>query len=87
MPTYSFFCESCNHLFEVKNSRDKANVLPKCPACRSKKNVYRDYQADDISVTEGFKTVGSIADQNAGKLSLDEKEHIKKLTRRPHENT
>jgi putative FmdB family regulatory protein len=76
MPIYSFFCESCNLPFEVNRSRDKAGQSARCPACHSEKHTYRDYVADDVSLTEGPKTLGSLADRNTGKLSIDERANI-----------
>ncbi len=78
MPIYSFFCEHCNNGFEVHQSIDKAGIKPKCPNCLSKRQVYRDYLADNISVSEGPKTIGSLADRNGDKHSEDQKEAIRK---------
>lgn len=77
MPVYSFICEKCNSKFEVKNSIEHAGVKPKCPDCRSKKHVYRDYQSDNVSVAEGPKTLGSLADRNSSKFSDDQKQFLK----------
>lgn len=73
MPIYSFICGNCNLKFEAKFSIDKY-VIPTCK-CKSS-NVYRDYIADDISVTDPQKTLGALADKNAGK-SDDEKQAIR----------
>lgn len=65
---YCHYCEKCKVGFE---SRGRQQV--KCPKCKSHKNVYRDYQAENVSVSEGIKTLGSLSDKNADNMSDSQK--------------
>lgn len=81
MPKYCFSCEECDFSYEeTMYMCDIDHFVPLCKECGSN-NVYRDYQAENVSVTEGIKTIGSLADKNADKISTDEKENITSKTK------
>ncbi len=75
MPAYTFHCGKCSTLFEVLMSIAKYTPKQTCPNCKSKK-VSREYQSDAVTGFVGPKTLGSIAEKNADKLSADQKEHL-----------
>jgi len=81
MPTYVFRCGrdtgGCDHLFEVKAPMSEATSLsPKCPNCKKSKHVNRDWAEENVSVCDGPKTVGSLADKNSSKMSNDHQHMI-----------
>ena len=73
MPIYSYICQ-CSFCFEVLKSRDKAGEPEVCPQCSSIAD--RDWQRDNVYMKEPPKTLGSLADKNADKLSQDKKDEI-----------
>ena len=85
---YSFICDTddkgCGHQFciecamgEISKEQEKV----KCPKCKKKKPVRRDFQADDITCFGPTVTVGSLADKNSAAMSNDEKFSIKETNR------
>jgi hypothetical protein len=70
MPFYNLCCEDCDQKIEIFCSiseYDKRISKTVCPTCSSK-NIYRDYQSDNIySTVKEIKTVGQLADANAKK--------------------
>lgn len=77
MPLYTFVCEACDYIFEKNLSMKKSGEIQPCPVCKTKKHVYRDFKADNVSVAEGPKTLGSLADRNSSKFSNDKKDMLK----------
>ena len=76
MPTYSFICRSCSESFAIQCSRKEIERMrPKCIYCISN-NTVRDYYSDNVLIVDAIKTVGSIAERNADKLSPAEKKAI-----------
>ncbi len=84
MPTYIFECyeqhNGCGHTFELTATMAEASSLkPKCPSCKKGKPVARNYGLQGIAVMDKTPhTVGELADQNASRLSADEKVHLTK---------
>jgi putative FmdB family regulatory protein len=75
LPIYIFNCENCESQFEIKATMDSiVGLKPSCPECR-KKNVYRDYSGTIVSIP---KTLGSLAEKNASKMSEDHKTALTK---------
>lgn len=77
MPFYSYVCEHCHNPFEIRKSFEEAGDIPRCPICKRKRDVYRDWLSDNIHVSEGPKTIGSLADRNGDKYTEDHKQHIR----------
>lgn len=79
MPTYTYICPDCGP-FIVTTSVPKYKAVLLCPACKG--SCTRDFLGDVASLQKPFdstpKTVGSLADRNASKLSNDEKRELKK---------
>lgn len=82
MPTYSFFCESCQQDFELFfHIRDYVEN-PKCSLCNSKKthrHYIKDVQTQSASVKKSdseLKTVGDLANRNRDRLSEDQKSDL-----------
>jgi len=78
---YDFECYledgGCGHQFEVKSSMNEiVGLKPKCPACKGKKAVARNYGG--VHVFDGQKTLGSLADKNSSKMSEDFKNYLTK---------
>lgn len=78
---YVFTCWSdkkgCGHSFEVVASMDEASTLkPTCPSCRKRKPISRDYGSENVAGFMIAQTIGSIAENNAARLSEDEKTHL-----------
>lgn len=79
---YCFCCFTedggCGHQFEIViDSSEISEHRPECPSCSRGSPVSRDYNAEGVSGTEGVKTVGMLAAQNADKFSEDKKQHLK----------
>lgn len=79
---YDFECYleegGCGNQFEVKSSMDEIiGLKPKCPACKKKKAVARNYGG--VHVFEGPKTLGSLADKNSSRMSADYKHHLTEI--------
>lgn len=79
MPTYVFECDEdsgCGNVWEIKCSMSELDEKkPKsCPSCKKRKHIIRVY---DPNVTVNVdKTLGSLADKNARKMSADEKANL-----------
>ena len=79
MPTYSYYCDTCQSNFELFFYIKDYNDKPECSICHSI-NTYRRY-ADDVltqnaSVRKSdseLKTIGDLADRNRDKMSDDQK--------------
>lgn len=81
MPTYSFFCEKCQHSFEVLMSfsqYDNGHSVV-CERCSSK-DIIRNYQEDMSSLgmsikkaDSELKTIGDLANRNRDRMSNDHK--------------
>ena len=84
MPSYTFFCDSCNKKYEVVCSiRAYHDKLP-CEYCNKNKHVYRLYIEDAQSISSSvrksddeLKTVGDLAKRNTDRMSDDHKEHLR----------
>ena len=83
MAIYIFYCEKCNSNIEIKQSMEEELLAPRCPICETSKYVCRNYQAENVSISEGIKTVGSLADRNAAKFSEDKKIAISSKYKKP----
>lgn len=74
MPVYEYECSNCQHsLEEFQSMSDKP--LVKCPACKKHKLV-RCIGVPMMVRDSAPKTLGSLADRNAAKMSPDEKKKI-----------
>lgn len=86
MPTYSFFCDSCQEKFELYLSINKYDETKKnCPLCNKDKKVSRLYSEDlmslNTSVKKGdgeLKTIGDLANRNRDRMSDDHKAYLSK---------
>lgn len=71
MPMYEYRCKRCETIFEeYQGINDKP--LKKCPHCNG--NVVRLISAPNVSA--GPKTVGVLAENNANRMSDDEKKSV-----------
>lgn len=82
MPDYNFECYQedggCGELFTISCSMDKISELtPKCPNCKNKKAVARNFSGDIYIFDGSPKTVGSLADRNSKNMSEDQKHYLK----------
>ena len=82
MPTYSFSCEDCSHIFEIFCSYNEYTDKQKCPECRSKK-TNRLYSLDLASMSSSIKksdselkTIGDLARRNSERMSEDQKTEL-----------
>ena len=80
MPIYSFYCPNCKQRFEVFKSRSEVSEPESCSACSS--IAERDWLADNVYMKEQPRTLGSLADKNASKLSEEKKQQILSRNRR-----
>ena len=80
MATYTYLCEKCEVSKEIKQSIHDPLHTPRCDECGSSKRMVRDYETDIGYSIEGPKTIGSLADRNASKISSDEKNWIERKT-------
>jgi putative FmdB family regulatory protein len=79
MPTYTYYCESCNKKFEMFFYINDYKPSPICSFCSSVKTC-RSYQ-DDIGSIQGsiikhdseLKTIGDLANRNRDRMSEDKK--------------
>jgi len=76
MPTYQFICDTeksgCGSLWELEASMSEiSDIKPSCPQCKKRKPVHQDFST--INVFGPDKTLGSLADKNTNKMSIDEK--------------
>ena len=81
MPVYIYECYEedggCSTVFEIQCNRDEiSQQKPICPGCSKKKSVSRNF--NDVYVFDSSpRTVGSLADKNAKKMSNDQMTRIK----------
>jgi DNA-directed RNA polymerase subunit RPC12/RpoP len=78
---YTYVCSNCNIGFEVSRHRTEYQEREKCPNCRRKRDVLRNFQADlpNGFVCLGlndFKKLGDYAAKKTEKISNDEKDHL-----------
>ena len=80
MPTYSYFCEKCNNIFELFFSIRNYQETSQCPKCMCEcSRHYGDMLTINGSVKKSdseLKTIGDLANRNRDKLSDDEKIHL-----------
>ena len=68
MPEYSFYCEACSNKWSLVSSMEDYTPKQKCPECKKKKSVFRDFSEDKVysavalSLSE-VKTLGHYADK------------------------
>lgn len=80
MPTYQFHCDpdegGCNHVVEIRCSfKNKELNRPKsCPKCRKRKSIVELFGGSMVHIPV---TLGSFADKKTGKMSEDERTHLK----------
>lgn len=79
MPTYTYFCNKCNEMFELFYYIKDYQSNPSCSKCSSKE-TYRLYAVDvatqSTSVKKSdseLKTLGDLALRNSERMSADEK--------------
>lgn len=84
MPQYNFSCnqdhEGCGTLIRLDCSMadlDNQISLLKCPNCKKKKAIRRVYDGESFPMAYQPKTLGTLADKNSSKMSLDYKTHLK----------
>jgi len=83
MPEYGFECYEedggCNCQFDITCSRDDIEgKKPKCPNCKKKKAVSRNFSLGNVIVFDATpQTVGALADKNGDKVSADERAYLK----------
>lgn len=83
MPEYSYICESCPNSWSVFSSFSEYEDRLRCPKCKKKKNVHRDYSEDNVyggysySLSE-TKTLGHYADKQAKKYGKWKCEDMRK---------
>lgn len=81
MIEYTYFCQKCKLRFAVFKNRSEYQEREKCPDCRSKKNVNRDFLTDlptgcvKLHISE-IKKLGHYASRKSEKMSEDEKDHL-----------
>lgn len=82
MPTYTYFCKSCNSEFELFMYIKDYTEKPKCPLCKSKttsRNYIDDLLTLNTSVKKAdseLKTLGDLANRNRDRLSDDQKQAL-----------
>lgn len=82
MPTYTYFCKSCNSEFELFMHIKDYTEKPKCPLCKSKttsRNYIDDLLTLNTSVKKAdseLKTLGDLANRNRDRLSDDQKQAL-----------
>lgn len=79
MPTYSYYCNSCDNYFELFSYIKNYELNPNCIHCQSKDTI-REYTKDVLTQNASIrksdselKTVGDLANRNRDKLSDDQK--------------
>lgn len=82
MPTYTYFCNNCNKMFELFSYIKDYNSNPECPTC-TKINTNRLYDVDvrtqSASVKKSdseLKTLGDLAQRNTERMSEDQKREL-----------
>ena len=70
MPIYEFQCKKCGHQFEeLMGYYDKRPT--KCKHCKGK--LIQKFSVSSINVDGSHKTVGSLADANAAKMTEEQR--------------
>jgi predicted nucleic acid-binding Zn ribbon protein len=86
MPIYTFECYEedggCGNVFDIKCSMNEIQKQkPICPECNNVKAVSRNF-CDNLYVHDGSpKTVGTLAERNASRMSNDQMQEIKTKNR------
>jgi putative FmdB family regulatory protein len=82
MPTYTYECSKCKHVFELFFYIRDYKESPKCIKCHSK-NTNRNYicdvatQSTSVKKTDTeLKTLGDLANRNRDKMSEDQKNEL-----------
>lgn len=75
MPTYSYFCEKCNNIFELFFSIRNYQEISQCPNCTHEcSRHYGDMLTINGSVKKSdseLKTIGDLANRNRDRMSDD----------------
>ena len=76
---YFYFCEKCAYQFSDYCDWDKvAANKPRCAMCKSNKEVFRDFAAENVGGNAGPKTVGALADLNSARGIRNEQEETER---------
>jgi ABC-type transporter MlaC component len=81
---YCFECyeseSGCGHKFDVVCEMSEIiGLKPKCPKCRKKSTVFRNYENEQVTPYDPTpKTLGSLAEQNTKKYSKEQREEMTK---------
>jgi putative FmdB family regulatory protein len=82
MPTYTYECSKCKHIFELFFYIRDYKESPKCTKCKSK-NTFRSYtrdvktQSSSIKKSDSeLKTIGDLALRNTERMSDDQKSDL-----------
>ena len=82
MPTYTYFCESCNNSFDLFATITNYKETAKCPACQvSCSRDYGDMLTLNSSVKKSdseLKTLGDLAQRNTERFSDDYKAELQR---------
>lgn len=83
MPCYTFFCNSCDHKFEIVCSIRDYKDQQICPICNKQKDSTRCYTEDVATINASvkkhdteLKTVGDLANRNRDRMSDSQKEEL-----------
>jgi putative FmdB family regulatory protein len=75
MPTYSYFCEKCNNIFELFFSIRNYQETSQCPKCMCEcSRHYGDMLTINGSVKKSdseLKTIGDLANRNRDRMTDD----------------
>lgn len=81
MPTYTYYCEHCDCIYEIFFYIKDYVEHPKCSKC--KRIISRSYEHDIPTQAASIKkadselrTIGDLAKRNSDKMSDDEKIHL-----------
>lgn len=79
MPTYTYFCDNCNEMFELFSYIKDYQLNPNCSKCLAKE-THRLYAVDaatqSTSVKKSdseLKTIGDLAMRNTDRMTDDQK--------------
>lgn len=82
MPTYTYFCNKCNEMFELFYYIKDYQSNPSCSKCLTKK-TYRLYDVDvatqSVSIKKldsELKTIGDLAMRNTDRMTEDQKAEL-----------
>jgi len=77
MPTYTYFCQTCNGSFDLNASINSYKEKQECPSCNEIcDRDYNDMLTLSSSVVKSdseLRTVGDLANRNRDKLTADQK--------------